>query len=232
MRRSARGRGLLAAALTGLLASGLVACTSSSDEVGAALPSAGAGALSGVVALEGEEPSEEPEPTSTGPTYATEPELVDASAPPLTSPGEPREVEGRSVLPEVALDAAVSPAGTELTVWLEGFTSVQASAPRPGEIGGDAVQFDVFVQNAGDEPFDLGTLVIGLEYGAGRTPAEDVITVDSRPLSGLAEPGVTLRGVFHFVAPESERDDVVVTVDLAGDVPTILFAGSIPGNQS
>lgn len=166
----------------------------------------------------------EPSPTSS--PLATAPEVVTASAPGVVDPGVPADVDGRQVLPPVGLGAAVSESGQGATVWLEDFTSVAQAGSVAGEVGGPAVQFDVLIHNDGSTPLDLSTLAVTASYGDQRTPAEDVVTGDSRPLVGMVEPGGTVRGTLVFVVPTDERADLLISVDLASDAQVIQFQGA------
>lgn len=170
--------------------------------------------------------TEEPTPFET--PFETEPEVVDVPLPETVDPGEPQDVDGRQVLPAVELDDAVSEDAKQVTVWLDGFTAVEDAGSLPGEVGGPAVQFDVFVHNNGTEPLDLATLVITAEYGEQNTPAEGVTTAETRPLVGTVEPNGTVRGTLVFVIPSDERDNVQVNVDLVSDARIIAFQGETP----
>lgn len=170
--------------------------------------------------------TEDVEPEGT--PLETEPELVDVSVPEAVDSEEPTEVDGRQVLPAVELDDAVVDAADGLTVWLEGLTAVDQAGSRPGDIGGPAVQFDLLIHNDGPDPLDLATLVVAVTYGEDQIPAEDVLTEESRPLTGMVESGETLRGVVVFVVPPEERSEVAVTVDIEADAHVIVFQGEFP----
>ena len=215
-----------AASMAALLVS-LVACSSSDEgpeqDVQAATPDQELEDQ----ASEGQDPeAEDLEPEGT--PFETEPESVDVSVPESVDSAEPTEVEGRQLLPPVELDDAVTDAADGVTVWLERLTAVDEAGSRPGDIGGPAVQFDLLIHNDGPEPLDLATLVVAVAYGDDEIPAEDVLTEESRPLSGIVESGETLRGVVVFVVPPEERSDVTVTIDFEADAHIVVFQGEFP----
>ncbi|MFT3945109.1 MAG: DUF4352 domain-containing protein [Ancrocorticia sp.] len=182
----------------------------------------------------GESPSTEApqlateEPTAVETPFETEPEVVDVPLPEAVDPGKPEDVDGRQVLPAVELDDAVVEETKHVTVWLDGFTSVEDAGSLPGQVGGPSVQFDVFVHNSGTEPLDLATLVVTAEYGDKSVPAEAVTTEQTRPLVGTVEPDGTIRGTLVFAIPSAERDNVQVNVDLVSDARVIAFQGAVP----
>lgn len=170
--------------------------------------------------------TEEPTPFET--PFETEPEAVDVSLPKTVDPGKPQDIDGRQIFPAVELDDAVTEDKKQVTVWLDGFTTVDDAGSLPGEVGGPAVQFDVFVHNGATEPLDLATLVVTAEYSKDRIPAEGVMTSETRPLVGTVEPDGTMKGTFVFVIPPAERDDVQINVDLVSDARIIAFQGKTP----
>ena len=226
------GQLIVAAASTVVLLGSLAACSSGDEgpgqDVQAALPDpALEEQASEQRAAEEQDPeAEDLEPEGT--PFETVPELVDVTVPEAVDSGEPTEIDGRQVLPPVELDDAVTDAADGLTVWLEQLTSVDQAGSRPGDIGGPAVQFDLLIHNEGPESLDLATLVVAVAYGEEEIPAEDVLTEESRPLTGMVEPGETLRGVVVFVVPPEERSEVAVTVDIEADAHVIVFQGVFP----
>lgn len=163
-----------------------------------------------------------------GTPFATEPEIVDVAVPDAVDPGEPSDLDGRQVLPAVPLDVAVADVDRGVTVWLGEFNPNEAAGSRPGEIGGPAIQFELYVHNGGHDLVDLATFVVSVTYGEPGRMAEDVVTEDSRPLVGLVHPDETLRGTFVFVVPPEERDGVVISVDIASDARIMVFRGDAP----
>lgn len=167
---------------------------------------------------EGVEPDGEP--------FAILPESVDTAVPDVSDPGSATDVDGREVLPPVGFDDAIKEPTSGAVVWLESFSSVENAGSRPGEVGGPAIQLDVLIHNSGDKPLDLATLVVSATYGPSRTPAENVLTNQSRPLTGAVEPGQTIRGTLLFVVPKDSREDVQLSVDLASQAQVVVFEGS------
>lgn len=219
---------VLTMVLAAVLTVSLAACTSSGpgQRDGTESPSPTVEPTSDV-----QEPEPDQEPGDVEPTgvpFETEPETVDVAVPEVVDPGEPSEVDGRDVLDPVEIDDAVAETTREVTVWLERFVAVEDAGSRPGEVGGPAVQFDLFIHNGGAEPLDLATFVVHVAYGEQEIPAEDVLTEESRPVTGIVAPDETLRGTLVFVIPPEERSDVLITVDIAADAHVIAFQGETP----
>jgi hypothetical protein len=105
--------------------------------------------------------------------------------------------------------------------------SVKGVAVAPGEIAGDAVRLTVRVVNGSAAPLDLGLAVVNAYVGPQRTPAGSLMNPGGKPFGGTLAPGGQADGVYLFVVPPAQRDDVTVTVYHAPDQPTTAFRGPL-----
>ena len=164
---------------------------------------------------------------STTPSASASPSTTpDDSASP--APSTPEESNG-PVAPEaepVAPDEVVVAPG-DVTIALGRIEGVNGEAVTPGEVSGPAVRVTVDISNGGDEPLDLGYLVVNGYYGASRTPSSTFTRPGGQPFSGALAPGESAQGVYLFSVPLAESGDVTITVDYKIGESTVVFRGPV-----
>lgn len=164
--------------------------------------------------------TEEPTPDETG-SGEPEPEPTSEAVAPTTGPG------GRPANPPVDLEAEATPA-TGLTARVASIESVTGEANLPGEVGGPSLRVTVEVANDTAEAFDLSGTVVTLYMGADRAPAIELTKPGASPMPSSVPPGASVTGVYVFNVPEDRRDPITVEVDLAAQLPVVLFEGAGP----
>lgn len=209
--RSDSARLSLAAAVSALLLGG---CSSGSSEPGAA-PSASPVPSTSASLVVGSSP-----PVTVAPTTP-----VPLGTPTSPAPGATASVPA-STLPPKPLTATARPAAT-LQAKLTGLTSVTGTAELPGEVGGPSLRVAVTLTNMGTVRRDLTTTVVNLYYGTANTPANPLATGQTS-FPAVLQPSRSATGLFVFRVPAEERGVVAVTVDVAADLPTVLFRGPAP----
>ena len=165
-------------------------------------------------------PSIEPAPT---PTAAS----PDVPSSPRASAAPTVTAEPGVNLPPAPLDRPAD-AGDGVVVSIVRTISVETQGTGPGESSGEpAVAVTLRVQNGSGQSLDLGSTTVALTTGPERTPGRFSEGPPARPLSGQVPTGGTVDGVYVFVLPPGERDDVVLDVGLAPDRPVLQLAGSL-----
>jgi hypothetical protein len=200
---------------------------------GGGTPLAGAtGATSptSVATPTGEQPATEA-PAPADP--ATEPPTPTSEQPAPEEPGEtpaadtPVEVAPLPELPAVPLTEEVAPV-PGVVVSIDSLEAVEGEAQGPGEVGGPALRFTLTMRNDGDAPVSLESTVVNVYSGPDQAPAVDLSGPGGVPLPGEVAPGATVTGVFIFMVPPEQRDQVKIGVDYTVGVPIVVFEGAGP----
>jgi len=168
------------------------------------------------------DPTPTPSETSAAATETTTASPSPSSAEPVASAEAP--VPSDEPVPFDA-DAAL---GTELGVRLIGLESVQGEASQPGEVAGPSVRFSVEISNPGSEAISLESVAVNAYYGADRVPAILLQEPGGSPFPQTVGAGGSVQGVYVFSIPDSERDTVTLTVDLASQQAQTIFSGVAP----
>lgn len=204
-----------------LLAGG---CSWGSDDV---VPTVEASGTPGTSATAGAgstsaSPSRTATPPDTGPSPAGTPSRAGTPSGRL-SPSLPVPPERPAVAPR-----RTATASDRVSVSLSRIEAVQGVAYAPGEIAGPALRVTVRLVNNGSTSLDLGLVAVNAYVGKDRVPAGTVTKPGGKPLSGELAKGRSADGVYLFVVPTTQRQDVTVTVDYRADVPTAVFRGPMP----
>lgn len=164
-----------------------------------------------------------PSPTTSGSAEETPSPSASESSDPA-APGSPDPAAPRTTAPPVALDQTAAPAEGVL-VSLSSITAIAGEASVPGEVAGPALEITVNVENTASEALE-DTLIVNVYYGAQRTPA-NILVRPRQDLPLSIAPGESAKGIYAFSVPEEARGQVVVEVDLAVDLPVVLFEGAV-----
>lgn len=153
------------------------------------------------------------------------------SAPSPSGSADPEEEETakpaapRTTAPPVALDQTAEPADG-IRVSLSSLTAISGQASVPGEVKGPALQVTVIVENTSKTEALTDTLIVNVYYGADRTPA-NILVRPRQDLPLTISAGDSAKGVYAFSVPEDARGQILVEVDLAVDLPVVLFEGAV-----
>lgn len=159
-------------------------------------------------------------PTSV-PSAASSPTATAApSEEPPVEPPAPRET-----LPPVPLDESNEPA-PGLEIALSKIEAVDGEASVPGEIAGPALQITISATNSADAEAPTATAIMNVYYGPERLPA-NILVSPREDLPQFVPPGETVTGVYAFSVPVDQRDQILIELDLALDLPVVLFEGAV-----
>lgn len=114
----------------------------------------------------------------------------------------------------------------DLAVRIDRVEHVTGEPVGGGEVAGPALLLEISIINDGDNPLDLGLVVVNAYYGANLVPANTFQRPGGIPFEGTLAPGDTGRAVLLFGVPEDEQGDVAVTVDYRPGQPAVVFEGS------
>lgn len=181
----------------------------------AAVPTSPAGTASSTPAPSGDgTASSSARPATSSPSASPSP-------PPVSSaPG------GRPTAAPVPITATAAPV-RGVTARVARIEAVTGKAELPGEVGGPALRLTVEVDNDTRKAVDLRGLVVNLYVGRDAAPAVELSTGE-RAMPDSVAPGKSATGVWVFTVPADERDPIAVEVDLATDVPVVVFRGEAP----
>ncbi len=193
------------------------------------------GGLTAAVALAASsEPSSSPtSPTGSGsaltatasPTPGSEPSSGPTGTPAAGSLDVVPAGEMRTRAP-VPFDATAS-FGSGLTLRVTQLEDVSGVARGPGEIAGPAVRMTFELENDGDQPVSLESVVVSVTYGAEETPAVTLSGPGEEPFGGTLGPDATADGRYVFALPAEERGQVQVVASYTGGAPAVSFEGSV-----
>lgn len=166
------------------------------------------------------------------PTASPSPSAPSTTAPATPSPsasptdGDPGAAPDGEVRDEIELDEAaeIAPGLAAAIVRVE---AVAGTAQGPGEVAGDAVRVTVSISNTTGAEVSLRTAVVSGYFGEDRDPAPELREPGGRPLPAAVGATSEVDGVYLFVVPEDERDDVTIIVDYSVDVDPLVFRGDI-----
>ena len=137
----------------------------------------------------------------------------------------PASSEPRPTAPPIALDQVAEPAeGVRVT--LGSITPFDGQASVPGEVEGPALQVTVNVENTSKTEALTDTLIVNVYYGPDRTPA-NILVRPRQDLPVTIPAGESAKGVYGFSVPADARGQILVEVDLAVDLPVVLFEGAV-----
>lgn len=181
-------------------------------------------------------PTEE-QPATEAPV-ATEDPAVEQPAPPSEEPAPeapaeppaaetPAEVAPLPELPAVPLTEEVAPV-PGVVVSIDSLEAVEGEAQGPGEVGGPALRFTLTMRNDGDTPVSLASTVVNVYSGPDQAPAVDLRGPGGVPLPEEVAAGATVTGVFIFMVPPEQRDQVRIGVDYTVGIPIVVFEGAGP----
>ena len=142
------------------------------------------------------------------------------------TPGSLKTVPVEQVEPAkpVALDEEAT-LGPEVTAKLTGLRAVKGTARGPGEIAGPALQVRIAVDNASDEPIDLGRAVVEVTYGKKRTPGVELSGPGAAPFAPTVKAGDSAQGTYVFGVPKGARGRVQITIAYTAGQPPAVFEG-------
>lgn len=173
--------------------------------------------------------TEDPEPI--GPAAPPSPAATDEPAPEAPAeepaPETPLEVAPLPELPAVPLTEEVAPV-PGVVVSIDSLEAVEGEAQGPGEVGGPALRFTLTMRNDGDAPVSLTSTVVNVYAGPDQAPAVDLRGPGGVPLPDEVGAGATVSGVFVFMVPLEQRDQVRIGVDYTVGVPIVVFEGAGP----
>jgi len=115
----------------------------------------------------------------------------------------------------------------DLTAHISRVEEVEGTARGPGEVAGSALRVTVTVTNNSPEEVSLRTAVVSGYFGADRTPAPELREPGGRPLSATVGANTAVDGVYVFVVPEGQRNNVTIMVDYSVDVVPLVFQGDV-----
>lgn len=172
-------------------------------------------------------PTDGAKPSSTATSPATQSPTPEESA---SESGDPEVDEAdpaapRATSPAIPLDQAAEPAAG-VRVALASITAIEGEASGPGEVKGPALEITVNVENASANEALTDTLIVNVYYGPERTPANILVRPRQDLPSSIAS-GESAKGVYAFSVPEDARGQIVVEVDLAVELPVVLFEGAV-----
>lgn len=165
-------------------------------------------------------PSEEP-PREPTPTESPAPEPPATAAP---GEGDGEAPVARPTADPVPLEEPARPT-PEVEARITRIEAVEGEANLPGEVGGPALRITVSVDNATSAPLDLTFAVVNLYFGQERSPAIELLRPGGEEFPAEVDAGGEATGVFVFLVPEGERDDVLVELDLSTESTVVLFEG-------
>lgn len=211
MRTHARRRWLWIAAI--IVAVAVIALVVALNLAGRAQPGAQPGA----------EPSSSASPDAGAPTPT-----ASHTVPPLPT-STPLPEDSPESMPELAPVEPTEPSDNDegLVAEIVKMTAVQGEAVQAGEIAGPSVQFTLSIKNSTGEPVDLGLIAVNAHIGENRTPATSLIRPGGDPFAGTLADGDSAEGVYVYNIPESERDDVTLTIDYRAGEPAFVFRGEV-----
>ncbi|TDW29960.1 hypothetical protein [Cryobacterium psychrophilum] len=175
-------------------------------------------------ATSGATPSASPEAPNTATPVAPDPETAPPVTAPPTVPGDAAPPVEQAPVSLTDSAAAV----TEVVFSLGALKAVDGVAQGPGEVGGPAVRFTLTVRNDTAATVSLAATIVNFYAGADQAPAGQVFQPGGVPLPREVKPGQTATGTFVFVVPQSDRDQVKITVDYSVGVPLVVFQGAAP----
>ncbi|WP_019135049.1 hypothetical protein [Cellulomonas massiliensis] len=161
-----------------------------------------------------------PTASATSRPASPSPSATRSSSPTSPAPG------GRPTAAPVPITATATPV-RGVTAHVARIEAVTGKAELPGEVGGPALRVTVQVDNGTRKAVDLRGLVVNLYVGRDAAPAVELSTGE-RAMPDSVAPGKSASGVWVFTVPADERDLVAVEVDLATDVPVVVFRGEAP----
>lgn len=109
-------------------------------------------------------------------------------------------------------------------------TAITAEAKGPGEIAGPAVRFVVTFENGSSQAISLGNAVINVDSSADRIPAIPISGSGTAAFSGTVDAGQSATATYVFLVPDSQRDQVRVSLTFSAAAPIAVFEGAAPRN--
>lgn len=149
-------------------------------------------------------------------------------APEPSSPSATDEPSARETSAPVELDGEQEPLAG-VSVRLVSIESVTGEAVLPGEVTGPALRVTVEARNSTDARIETPAVVVNLYYGPERIAGNPFMQPGGKPFPPSVPADGTSRGVFVFDVPESERNDLLIEVDLLFESTVVLFEGAFPG---
>jgi len=115
-----------------------------------------------------------------------------------------------------------------VSIRLSAIESVEGVAEIPGEVGGPSLRVTVEVANTTEAAVDLSGTVVNLYLGTDRRPAIGLMKPGGSLMPSSVEPGAAATGVYVFNVPAQDRALVAVEVDIAIELPVVVFEGTAP----
>jgi hypothetical protein len=169
------------------------------------------------------------EPTASATPTTPPRDIVDPDAPRPTqtpTPAAGATDEPFAELSPVAPDQTiVTEEGIEIS--LSSLQAVDGQATLAGETSGPAIRATVRITNTGDEPLDLEYVAVNAYIGEDRAPAGTLTQPGGAPFEGTVAPGDSAEGTYLFTVPETDRDDVTLTVDYLFGAKVAVFRGDL-----
>lgn len=178
-----------------------------------------------------------PTPSVTDPTATVEPSdgpSTEATVTPSPAPqpsgtptpdGDDEAGSARPTAEPVPLAEPARPA-PEVEARITRIEAVEGEANLTGEVGGPSLRVTVSLDNATQTPLDLTFAVVNLYFGQDRAPAIELLRPGGKEFPAQVGAGEEATGVFVFLVPEDQRDDVLVELDLSTESTVVLFEGA------
>lgn len=112
------------------------------------------------------------------------------------------------------------------SVGITGFEALTSQAAGPGEISAPAIRITIEL-TAGEDPIDLGAVVVNSYYGKDLIPADVVARPGGVPFEGVLAAGAKKKAVYVFNIPLDQRDNVTIEFIHPGDIEPIQWQGSV-----
>lgn len=106
---------------------------------------------------------------------------------------------------------------------------ITTSGTGIGQSSGEAaVAVTLGIENTSSVPVRLDTATVLLSTGPDRVPARIADGPPARAFPGSVRPGGRVEGVYVFVVPVADREDVLLTVSYAVGKPVVALRGRLP----
>jgi hypothetical protein len=126
----------------------------------------------------------------------------------------------------VSIDEATS-FGNGVAIRVASLEAVDATAQGPGEVSGPGVLVAVEITNGSSETINLDTVTVDLARDDGAS-ASQLTLLDKPAFAGDLAAGESAVGSYVFTIDEAERSSVTLRVKYSAELPTVVFAGSVP----
>lgn len=118
--------------------------------------------------------------------------------------------------------------GNKVTVSVPGTRSIRSGGTGPGELANKpAVAFTIELRNDSGHTIDLGPVTVTVSYGATSTPATADSGPENKPMRGTLKSGAAASGVYVFLIPEDQRENVATVISYDASQPAVVLTGHV-----